>query len=201
MAVSKKAYHHGNLRAALIEAGLELIASKGVGALTLREIGTRLGVSRMAAYRHFADKSALVAAIREAGFLKFGDALQQACDGADPRFVPRMAAMALAYVAFARQNPAYFEVMFETNNAAEQPVMSAAGDRAFHILEQTIIDGQASGEVRPGDSELLACAAWGLVHGISALHLDQLYARERYTPSDFVTTCSGLLLTGLSSQR
>jgi AcrR family transcriptional regulator len=197
LGAKKKTYHHGNLRAALIEAGLKLIASKGVPALTLREIGARVGVSRMAAYRHFSDKSALIAAIREAGFLKFGDALQQACDEAGSRFVPRMAAMTSAYVAFARQNPAYFDVIFETSNAARQPVGSVAGERAFHVLERTILDGQASGEVRPGDPELLACAAWALVHGISALHLDQLYGHERYTPSDFVTSCSGLLLTGL----
>ena len=83
---AKKAYHHGNLRATLIETGLRLIASKGLAALTLREIGARAGVSRMAAYRHFSNKSELIAAIREVGFTKFGDALQQACDKANSGF-------------------------------------------------------------------------------------------------------------------
>jgi AcrR family transcriptional regulator len=194
---AKKAYHHGNLRATLIETGLQLIASKGLAALTLREIGAHAGVSRMAAYRHFSNKSELIAAIREVGFTKFGDALQQASDKADSGFVPRMAAMALAYVAFARKHAAYFEVMFETDNPAERAVTSAAGDRAFHVLEQVIADGQGTGEVRSGDPKLLACAAWGLVHGIGALHLEQRYAGGYDTPADFVTACTGLLLTGL----
>src|SRR5258708_31186887 len=69
-------YHHGNLRAALIDTSLKLIEEKGVRALTLREIGTRAGVSRTAAYRHFTNKAALLAAISEAGFKEFGDALE-----------------------------------------------------------------------------------------------------------------------------
>ena len=66
---SKTRYHHGNLRAALIQGGLELIERKGIHALTLREIGNQLGVSRSAAYRHFKDKDALLAAISQAGFM------------------------------------------------------------------------------------------------------------------------------------
>src|SRR3954469_25220545 len=73
-----RGYHHGNLRSALIEAGLELIQEKGAAALTLREIGARAGVSRMAAYRHFANKEDLLGAISEAGFQQFAAALTEA---------------------------------------------------------------------------------------------------------------------------
>ena len=66
---NKPRYHHGNLRSALIECGLELIDEKGIRALTLREIGSRLGVSRSAAYRHFKDKAALLSAML-AGLLR-----------------------------------------------------------------------------------------------------------------------------------
>ena len=76
----KKAYHHGNLRSVLIQAGLDLIAENGVRAFTLREIGARVGVSRMAAYRHFTGKAQFLAAIREAGFEKFAEALQAGRD-------------------------------------------------------------------------------------------------------------------------
>src|ERR1700749_2149369 len=101
-------YHHGNLRAALIEQGLELIAEKGPLALTLREIGSRLGVSRTAAYRHFADKNALLSAISEAGFIEFGNALEQACAQAGPRFPARMVAMGIAYLRFTREHASHF---------------------------------------------------------------------------------------------
>src|SRR4051794_8355635 len=94
-------YHHGNLRAALIESGLDLIEEAGVRSLTLREIGARVGVSRTAAYRHFADKSELLAAISEAGFTQFADALEAARREAPQNFASRMSAMAVAYVRFA----------------------------------------------------------------------------------------------------
>src|SRR5687768_4023278 len=81
-----RSYHHGNLRAALIEAGLKLIEKKGVRALTLREIGAQVGVSRMAAYRHFTDKADLFAAISEAGFAQFADALDAARGNAGESF-------------------------------------------------------------------------------------------------------------------
>src|SRR2546427_401796 len=105
-------YHHGNLPAALIEAGLKLIEKRGVRSLTLREIGARVGVSRMAAYRHFADKTDLLAAISEAGFAQFADALELARSKAGKTFPSRLKAMALAYVRFAAEHPAYYEVMF-----------------------------------------------------------------------------------------
>src|SRR6266704_6644889 len=108
-AVERRPYHHGNLPAALIEAGLKLIEKKGVRALTLREIGARVGVSRMAAYRHFADKSDLLAAIREAGFAQFADALDLARSKAGKSFASHLKAMALTYVRFAARHPAYYE--------------------------------------------------------------------------------------------
>src|SRR6478672_2090840 len=107
----KTNYHHGDLRAALIQDGLELIEEKGIRALTLREIGKRLGVSRTAAYAHFKDKTALLAAIREAGLIEFGKVLEAATKGA-ASFAAQMDAMSIAYFRFAKEHPARFEVMF-----------------------------------------------------------------------------------------
>jgi AcrR family transcriptional regulator len=163
-------YHHGNLRAALIAAGLKLIARKGVRALTLREIGTRMGVSRMAAYRHFANKADLLAAIREAGFAEFANALDAARSRAGRAFASRLRAMALAYVRFAAEHPAYYEVMFSWTEP-QSPRPSAAGMRAFGILEQAIREGQEAGEVCAGDSVQFARLVWAEVHGISMLRL------------------------------
>src|SRR5689334_24629943 len=104
--VMKRPYHRGNLREQLIETGVHLIQEKGVRALTLREIGSRLGVSRMAAYRHFCDKADLLNAIRETGFVEFAGALERARSEAPGGFASRFAAMAVAYVTFAAQHPA-----------------------------------------------------------------------------------------------
>src|SRR5262245_64004720 len=190
-------YHHGNLRAALIDAGLKLIEKKGVRSLTLREIGAHVGVSRMAAYRHFSDKADLLAAVREAGFAQFADALEKARSKAGNAFSARLKAMAVAYVRFAAEHPAHFEVMFSwSRNHPTQP--SPGGARAFGILEQTIREGQLSGDVRPGDSVVLARLVWAQVHGISMLRLAS-DLKPQGAGTRFVEFCSELLETGLES--
>ncbi len=194
----KKRYHHGNLRAVLVEAGLELIAERGVRALTLREIGARVGVSRMAAYRHFEDKAKLLAAIRAAGFEKFAVALDATRANLAADLSQRLNDMGVAYVRFAREHPAYFEVMFSTPpDPAEPGEVCEAEQRAFQILEETIVEGQKAGLLRPGDSRLTACALWSLVHGISALKLEQMPFEDGLGPDEFVSACCNILLTGV----
>jgi AcrR family transcriptional regulator len=191
-------YHHGNLREALIEAGLELIQQKGVAALTLREIGARVGVSRMAAYRHFADRAALLAAISEAGFVRFGDSLEEARQSAPKDkegFRSRLHAMAVAYVRFAAAHPAHYQVMFGAARDPHTPP-SAAGARSFGILEDTIRQGQEKGVVRPGNSTDLARAVWCMVHGISTLAATGRLGQEASGPR-FTLFCADILEAGL----
>jgi len=194
----KRTYHHGNLRQALIQSGLELIGEQGARALTLRELGKRAGVSRMAAYRHFRDRAALLDAIREAGFELFAEALEQARLAAGGDFNAVMQALAVAYVRFAREHPAYFEVMFSPSEASAASYHSDAGERAFEALHGTIREGQASGDVRAGNSLLLASAAWAIVHGISTLELERQFSKEM-SPEKFVEACSGIVISGLRS--
>jgi AcrR family transcriptional regulator len=195
-------YHHGNLRAALIETGLKLIEEKGVKALTLREIGSCAGVSRMAAYRHFADKADLLGAISEAGFSQFADALEDARRKAPADTVSRLDAMGLAYVRFAAKHPAYYEVMFgsDARPGERQRPASEAGRRAFSILEETIQDGQRAKEIRPGSSLFLAQHVWALVHGLSTLRLDT-DLRENGSGTKFALFCFEVLRTGLANRN
>jgi AcrR family transcriptional regulator len=186
-------YHHGNLRTALIEEGLKLIAEKGPLALTLREIGSRLGVSRTAAYRHFADKTALLNAICEAGFIEFGNALQQACEQAGPHFPARLTAMGLAYLRFAREHSSHFQVMFGSTPQPVDPDADTAGNRAFNVLLNAVKEGQERGEVRPGDPRLAASVAWAMIHGVSVLHLDE------GAGFPFAEACAALLMSGIST--
>lgn len=157
-----------------METSLELIAEEGVRALTLREIGTRLGVSRTAPYRHFADKDALLGAIGAAGFQGFGDVLDHARKSAASNFFDQLEAMGIAYVRFAAEHRAHFEVMFGSGGKALHldPEGSKVADRAFGILEETIRGGQAAGEFVGGDSMDIARMVWALVHGISLLGFD-----------------------------
>ena len=167
----KNRYHHGNLRAALIERGLQLIEEKGVHALTLREIGKQLGVSRSAAYKHFKDKTDMLFAISEAGFIKFSNMVEAARKDAGDSFAEQMDAMALAYARFADEHRAEFEVMFA---AVLQPggAAEAGGGQNLRILEEAIREAQQTGEVRQGNPALLARVVWALIHGASMLRRD-----------------------------
>lgn len=196
---ARRHYHHGNLRQALIDAGLELIQQKGVAALTLREIGARVGVSRMAAYRHFADRAALLAAISEAGFVRFGDWLEEARQSAPKGrdgFSARMRAMAAAYVRFAAAHPAHYQVMFGTASDPHKTPDGGPAARSFSILEGTIRQGQESGIVRAGSSTDLARVVWCMVHGISTLAST---GRLGPDPPDarFALVCADVLEHGL----
>src|SRR5690349_16153559 len=104
------AYHHGNLRRALIDAALQLFAQRGAFDFTVRELARQAGVTHNAPYRHFAGKTELIAAIAEEGFAMLAEAGQQALETAsDPR--ARVRALGDAYVRFAIDHPHQFRVM------------------------------------------------------------------------------------------
>ena len=161
----KTRYHHGDLRAALIEVGLELIERQGIRALTLREIGKQLGVSRAAPYKHFEDKADLLAAIREAGMATFGSTLDAAIKNTGAGFAAQLNAIAATYADFAKEHPAQFEVMFAAATAE-------GGGPYLRVLEETIREGQRQGDVRQGDTYDLACVVWALIHRASMLRMD-----------------------------
>jgi AcrR family transcriptional regulator len=164
-------YHHANLRAALIEAGLAILAEEGGAALTLRAAARRVGVSHSAPYRHFADQEALLAAIAQEGF----DALTAQVEEASERFraspPQRLEEACMAYVRFARTHPNHLRVMFgdEIRNPQAHPGLVAAGTRAFNALVAIIRDGQVAGQIVAGRPQALAASIWAHVHGLSML--------------------------------
>ncbi|HXJ21643.1 MAG TPA: TetR/AcrR family transcriptional regulator [Polyangia bacterium] len=169
-------YQHGDLRAALVQAGLKLLTEGGVPALSLRAAAQLAGVSHAAPYRHFRDKDALIAAIAEEGFRMFTAAMRREMDAAGPDPVMRLRACAWGYVSFARAHPGYFRTMFgagvrrDCDDATAS--LDAAGQESYGVLRDQIADGISRGWLRPGDADELSLAAWSLVHGLSLLLID-----------------------------
>jgi AcrR family transcriptional regulator len=197
----RRSYHHGNLREALIREGVKLIEEKGVNGLTLREIGVRAGVSRTAPYRHFSDKSDLLAAISEAAFIEFAAALQTARDHGEGNCYSRLDAMGRAYLKFAAEHRAYYEVMFGVgcNFDKHAPAKSEAGERAFAVLKRTIQEGQDAGEICGGDVELMATLVWALSHGVAMLRFG-LGLDTDAAADQFMSAASDLLRNGLQAR-
>ncbi len=173
MAQKRRAYHHGDLRRALLEEAARTIRKDGVDAVTLRAVGHRLGVSRTALYRHFADKSALLAAVAREGFQTFSRELQAAWTQAGGG-APGFRAMGAAYVQFAIDNPSHYRVMFGgfKNLCAQDPDLVADAEASFRVLVDAIVTLQRAGDVRADEPGALARFIWATVHGIAMLAID-----------------------------
>ncbi|HJL16280.1 MAG TPA: TetR/AcrR family transcriptional regulator [Sandaracinaceae bacterium LLY-WYZ-13_1] len=173
-------YHHGDLRAALLEAAVEVLRERGVQGASLRECARRAGVSHAAPYRHFESKDALLTAVAGQGFAWLHAAGAAAMEGvSDPR--DRLDAYGVAYVRFAMEHPEHFRVMFtsELPEGMTDATDQAAADAAFELLR-----AQAAAVVGPGeDDEVAALAFWSLVHGLSLLILDGRVPAERVRTS------------------
>jgi AcrR family transcriptional regulator len=171
---AKDAYHHGNLRRALLDEALALIAEKGVEGLSLREVAARVGVSHAAPYHHFADKTALVHALAHEGMSLMDDqmAAAEAKAGDDP--TARLLGIGMAYVVFAVERPDYYAAFNapEVNNPetqvdAAQPE-EEKGNTWLRLLN-AIIACQQAGEMPQGDPVILGVYLWSLVHGLAEL--------------------------------
>jgi len=176
-----------DLRQALVRSALEILSEGGVGRLSLRAAARRARVSAMAPYRHFADKEALLAAVAEYGFRALAARLTTAAaTAADPR--AGLAALGVAYVLFACDQPSLFKLMFgpTIEKKSAHPALDDAGCVCFNVLQQAVeaakfFEGDSDG----GD---VALACWSLVHGLSALIVDGRLAEHDIGSVEAVAT-------------
>jgi AcrR family transcriptional regulator len=169
--VSRRGYHHGNLREALVKAALDLIGKKGVSGLTFADAARQAGVSAAAPYRHFSDRDALLAEVAARGFAKFADQLDKAWDAGSPDVWSAFQRLGRAYLDFARNEPASYAAMFESGlPPTADPALSQASERAFDIL-LTAAQGLCAGlpaDRRP-PPKMVALHIWSFSHGIASL--------------------------------
>jgi AcrR family transcriptional regulator len=165
----RKPYHHGNLREALLEAAIRLIAEVGPTAFTLREVARRAGVSHNAPYRHFQDRDDLIAAVAAQGYRELTQAMvESAARKSDA--VERLKYAGLGYVTFALRRPEHFTVMFDAPiSKRKHPDSVAAAEQAFATLLGFVKSAQAAGRLPSVDLRQMAMLAWTMVHGIAKL--------------------------------
>jgi AcrR family transcriptional regulator len=168
----RRGYHHGNLREALIQAAQDLIGAKGPAGFTIAEAARLAGVSPAAPYRHFRDAESLLAEVATRGFDAFRNRLAAALAASAPTDPAHAAeAVGRAYLAFAREEPAFYAAMFEARIAREPfPDLQAAGDRAFGVL-RTLADRLSSAaRIQPRPPALMiALHLWSTAHGVASL--------------------------------
>ena len=169
--MTKKTYHHGDLKNALIRAGIDILAREGVGGLSLRKVARNAGVSHTAPYAHFADKQALIAAISTNGHEKIygriAGILEQYPD--DP--LRQLVETAWAYAEFGFEEPDHFRITFSgvVERERDCPALVEMAGKNFRVVRALIIRCQAAGILSPGEPDLVAVGVWGLVHGFVSL--------------------------------
>jgi AcrR family transcriptional regulator len=201
----KRSYHHGNLKQALIDAALNLIAEKGPWGFTIAEAARSAGVSPAAPYRHYSDRDDLMADIAEQGFVRFESFLKNAWNDGNPDPVVALENVGHAYLAFARTEPALYAAMFEAGVAPdERPSLARAGDNAFAImrLASEAVCSKLPANGRP-PAAMVALHIWSLSHGIAGLFARGDDARRKLPMSPEELLEAGILvyLQGLGLER
>lgn len=174
-----RSYHHGALRPALIAAAESVIAERGLDNFSLRETARRAGVSPAAPAHHFGDVRGLLTAIAAQAFVDLAEALERADAAAGPDRDAQIRAQGIAYVRFALDRPARFDLMWRKALLdTDDPHLSATGKRAFAGLDRVARrGGPASGG--PHDLALApSIAAWSIVHGFARLAIDGALGTE-----------------------
>jgi AcrR family transcriptional regulator len=188
-------YHHGNLRAACVEAGVRLVEEEGPDAVTIRGVARIAGVSHTAPLHHFRDRAELLHEVAERGF----DLLLERLDreirpGSGP--LESLRTYGLVYVLHAVDHPGLFQVMFA-------PCDDPPGEAAYRRLIELCAAAQAAGEVPGEDPFRLGLLFWSTVHGLASLYghmgldsgtsgqpTDARVAAER-TLDDFISAMTG----------
>ncbi len=173
MAAKKKKYHHGDLPRALVASALEIVEKEGPEALTVREAVKAVGVTHGAAYRHFKDKTALLAAIAEEGYRVLKERLRVAPGLPTRGHRARLRSLAAAYVSFSIERPAFFRVMSgpRLNEDGQFPSLEKEVGECFGIVLAEIEEGQKEGVFRPIPVRDLAITVWTTAHGFVDLVL------------------------------
>lgn len=198
----RRSYHHGNLKEVLLEAARKLIEEHGPFGFSLTEAARLAGVSPAAPYRHFRDRDALLAEVARSGFERFAARLDAAWNNGIPTPLSAFEALGRAYLAFARDEPASYAVMFETvasveegGEAIQAAASSPAAEKAFNVLLEAAaaLCRQLPETERP-PLKLVALHIWTMSHGVASLFIQEGSAAKKVPLSPEEVLESGMLI-------
>src|SRR3954462_12807447 len=201
---AERGYHHGNLKEALLQAALGLIAEKGAAGFTFADAARMAGVSPAAPYRHFRDREELLSSIAQRGFEQFEALLTQAWDDGRPDTVTAFERVGKAYLAFAREEPSFYSAMFESGVPVDAAAgLMAASERAFGVIRaasERLAALAPPGVPRP-PALMMALHIWTMAHGVASLFARGDAARRKLpmSPEELLEAEVLIYLRGLGS--
>ncbi|WP_244113866.1 TetR/AcrR family transcriptional regulator [Burkholderia cepacia] len=200
----QKAYHHGDLRRAIIETALDTLQEQQGWQFTLREIARRANVSHSAPYRHFPDKAALLHELALIGFDRLRDELAASIDPAASA-PDVLLALAYAHLAFGQRNPDLYRLMFAADAGEPSDIHLDPRVQAPFLLVVDILEhGQRAGTIRARPALGQATACWAHLHGLTMLAIDRRLVREKvgdHAIEDALTTLLDGLVLPVSPAR
>lgn len=173
-AASQRAYHHGNLRAELLEQAVEQLRHTPAEQLSLRAVARALGVSQTAPYRHFSDKEALLAAIATRAYRELLEQLIAARNAGGDSAAQQLRLVARAYVDFAERQEQLFKLMFGplVQPSDDYPELRQVSRETLLLVQAILQHGMHRGEFEEQDIVYLANASWAGIHGVATLRVD-----------------------------
>lgn len=201
--MEENSYHHGDLKNALIAAGVEILSEQGLSGLSLRKVARRAGVSHAAPYAHFADKQALIAAIATEGHTRIHVEITGIIAASPDDPLRQLVLVALAYLDFSQAEPDLFRITFSGAIEKERnyPDLVEMAHKNFSLIQDIAARCRAQGIFQRGPDELLAQSLWGAVYGlISLIQQNQISSAvlEQHTTRDLLLftlnqMCQGLI--------
>jgi len=200
----KRGYHHGNLRQALVEAALELIADQGPTGFTLSEAAKAADVTPAAVYRHFAGRDDLIAEVARQGYDIFAALMEFAYNNGQPTALAAFEATGRAYLAFARKYPGHYMAMFESGLSLQaHPDLAIVAQKARAVLEQAAdkLSQHLPAAKRPPAS-MFSAHIWAMSHGVVELYMRGAPgAKSPFSAEDLLEAGIGIYLRGLGLLR
>lgn len=194
MAPKTSPYHHGSLRAELLELAQQRIEETGAAGLSLRELAREIGVSHGAPQRHFADKQALLDALAVKGLEDLGELLDTRVG--DGSFDDRLLAFAQGYVDFATGHPVLLSLLFARKDT---PELRAANDRAFAAPQRMISDALRDGDIVDDDFDRVSMAVLATIQGLATIIGSGMIGDRK--PDVVVAGTISTLVAGLRAAR
>ncbi len=196
----RRAYHHGNLKQALVEATLSLIRAKGPTGFTLAEAARQAGVSPAAPYRHFKGREDLIAEVARQGYILFAEQLESAYNRGKPTPLAAFEAVGRAYLDFARTNPGHYIAMFESGlSTAGNPDLNMVENRAMAVLTQAAENlFEHLPKNRRPPATMVSHHIWAMSHGVVELFArGEPGGRAPFSPEELLESGIGIYLRGL----
>jgi len=195
----KTSYHHGDLKNALIAAGIQTLSKEGVSGLSLRQVARRAGVSHAAPYAHFADKQALIAAISTEGYRKLYEKFSRVVEKFKDHPRRQLMEMAWAYMEFALNDTDHFKITLSgvIEKEKDYPAFVELTKKSFALVVNTVENCQKAGVLPAGPSDLLAVSLWGMLHGIVSLVIEEQISHailDRVTLKEMLTYSLNLIM-------